>query len=187
MGKDLTRRCLLLLAVCLPSAVLAAPWRLEPETRVSVDVTWQGSVIEVRFPRLSGRIDFDEVRPETAKARITAYSADATTGVGVVDALVRGSDYLDTAAHPTIVFDLDRLTRTSSQTADVEGRLTLRGVTRPVRFAARVTRYEEAADGFVAGFDIEGVVDRTQFGSTGGLPDVPAELGVRIHLAMRSG
>lgn len=180
------RRFLVLIALCLPSVVVAAPWRLEPDTRVAVDVTWQGAMVEVRFPRLSGWIDFDEVRPEAARASITAHAAEATTGVALVDALVRGRGYLDTVAHPTIVFELDRLTRTSPQTADIEGRLTLRGVTKPVRFAARVTRYEQAADGFVAGFDIEGVVDRTQFGSTGGLPDVPAELGVRIHLSMRS-
>jgi polyisoprenoid-binding protein YceI len=67
--------------------------------------------------------------------------------------------------------------------------MTLRGVTRPVVFKATVFRYGPASDDptrFEAGFDIAGVIDRTEFGSTGGLPEVPASLPVRIRLAIRS-
>ena len=74
-----------------------------------------------------------------------------------------------------MTFRLDRLTPTSKQTAEVAGRLTLRGVTRPIAFEARVIRFGPAADDpdrFEAGFDLAGAIDRTAFGSTGGLPEV---------------
>lgn len=178
--------CVMLL---LPGLAWGASWRLDPRTRVAVDVVWRGATVEVRFPRLSGAIEFDAERPETAKARITVFTRDVETGVALVDALVRSADYLDAERYPEMVFELDRLVQTSSSTADIFGRITMRGVTRPVTFKAEVFRYGPPADmpdGFEAGFDLTASIDRTAFGSTGGLPEVGAFLPVRVRLVMRS-
>lgn len=180
---------LALLLWLMPSLALAAEWRLDPATRVAVDVAWQGATVELRFPRLSGSIEFDERRPEAARARIVVSAAEVQTGLAPVDALVRSRDYLDTARHPEITFELDRLEQTSRSTATIIGRITLRGITRPVRFEATVFRYGPAADDparFEAGFDLTGAIDRTEFGSAGGLPDVAAVVPVRIRLVMVS-
>jgi polyisoprenoid-binding protein YceI len=180
---------LILVLLLLPMAVQAEPWTLDPETEVTVMVPWRGSNVAVHFPTLSGRIDFDETHPERAKATISVAAGDAAAGVAVVDQLVRSRDYLDAGTYPTIAFQLDRLTRTSKSTAEVAGRITLRGVTRPIGFQARVTRYGPAADDpgrFEAGFELDGRIDRTKFGSTGGLPEVAAVLPVHISLYMSS-
>ncbi len=180
---------LLLLLVLLPLPAWAVPWQLDPATTVSVDVDWEGRTVAVRFPSLAGQIDFDKDRPGNAKAAITVATTDATTGVGVVDQLVRSHDYLDAADYPSITFRLDKLTQTSKSTADVVGRITLRGVTGPVTFKAQVFRYGAAADDpsrFEAGFNLSGSIDRTDFGSTGGLPQVAAVLPVHIRLLMTS-
>jgi polyisoprenoid-binding protein YceI len=185
----LGRLLVLVLLPMLPVAAGAAPWALDPETEVTVEVPWHGSTVAVHFPSLSGRIDFDEAHPERAKAAITVAAGEAETGVAVVDQLVRSPGYLDAAAYPTISFALDRLTRTSKSTAEIDGRITLRGVTRPVAFQARVTRYgpsPEDPSRFEAGFELDGRIDRTEFGSTGGLPEVAAVLPVRIRLYMSS-
>jgi polyisoprenoid-binding protein YceI len=180
---------LVLLLLLLPGLARAAPWQLDPETSVTVDVAWEGRTVQVRFPTLSGQIDFDADHPDRARATITVASADATTGVAVVDNLVRSRDYLGAAQYPQITFRLDRLTQTSKGTAEVDGRITLRGITRPLGFHAEVFRYGPAPDDparFEAGFDLSGQIDRTAFGSTGGLPDVAAVLPVHIRLLMRS-
>ncbi len=182
-------RLALVLIALLPGAAMAASWRLDPDTRVAVEVPWQGRQVEVRFLRLSGSIDFDENHPETAKARVVVAAESASTGASLVDSLVMSRDYLGAEQWPDIVFQLDRLTRTSPETADVAGRLTLRGVTLPVVWKARVVRYGPSAGDpgrFEAAFDISGSVDRTAFGSRGGLPEVGATLGLRIRLAMSS-
>lgn len=179
----------LAMAATLASPASASPWRLDQASRVTVDVPWRGSEVEVRFSGVEGQVDFDENEPEAARGRISVAAGSAETGVGVVNALVRGEGYLDAVRYPTISFELDRLTRLSSAAARVDGRLTLRGVTRPVTFDARVIRYGPAGDDpdrFEAGFDISGTIDRTAFGSTGGLPDVPAGLDLRIRLLMSS-
>lgn len=173
----------------VPGMAVAAAWIIDPATRVAVDVGWNGTTVEVRFTELAGTIAFDEQRPETALAEIRVAATSVETGLGIVDALVRSRDYLDASRHPEILFVLDRLERTSAQTADIGGRITMRGITRPVAFKARVTRYgpmKTDPQVFEAGFDLEGTIDRTEFGSTGGLPDVAAVLPVRISLFLRS-
>ena len=150
----------LILALVLASGPgWAAPWRLDPATSVSVDVAWEGAPVVVRFPSLSGEVDFDADHPERAEATITVVTGDATTGVAVVDALVRSRDYLAADQYPQITFRLERLVQTSKQTADIHGRITLRGVTRPITFQATVFRYGPAPDDpdrFEAGFALEG-------------------------------
>lgn len=183
------RAGLLALFLAVPAPLLAASWRLDPASTVSVEVPWHGGGVEVRFPDLAGTVQFDERAPETARATITAGTAGATTGVALVDALVRSEGYLDAARYPSITFELDRLRQLSKSTAAVEGRLTLRGETRPVSFTATVFRYgpdPDARGRFAAGFDIAGSVDRTEFGSTAGAPDVGTVLPVAIHLLMTS-
>ena len=182
-------KALIVFLALIPAAAFAAPWQLAPETTVAVDVGWQGNTVTVRFPTLSGRIDFDRDHPERAQATIRVATTDATTGAGVVDNLLRSKDYLDAADYPAISFQLDNLTQTSKSTAEVAGRVTLRGVTKPVAFKAQVTRYAPSPDDpdrFEAGFDLTGSIDRTEFGSTGGLPQVAAVLPVRINLVMTS-
>lgn len=188
-SPDLLRLVLVLALSFLPQGAAALPWALSPETAVSTVVTWRGSSVVVRFPALSGAVDFDEKRPEAARAAIDVSARAATTGVPAIDALVRSEGYLDARSFPTISFRLDRLTRTSKSTAEILGQITLRGVTAPLALHATVFRYGPA-DGdperFQAGFDLTGEIDRTAFGSKAGLPDVAARLPLRIHLLMES-
>jgi polyisoprenoid-binding protein YceI len=180
-----------ILAFCLLVAAPAgaAPWVIDPATTVSVDVGWQGRIIEVRFPSISGNIDFDEANPEQARATIVVGTRDATTGAAPVNALVRSAGYLDVDRFPEITFALDKLDQASKTTATIKGRITLRGITRPASFTAKVTAYGALPDDpgrFRAGFDLTGEIDRTAFGSTAGVPDVAAVLPVHIHLLMTS-
>ncbi len=173
----------------LPCAASAAQWKLDPATTVTVDVGWHGSTVKVNFPTVSGDVEFDQNKVETAKAKVMVATTDATTGVGLVDDLVRSADYLGAGQYPEITFQLDKLKQTSKSTADVTGRITMRGVTKPARFNATVFKFGPSSsdpDKFEAGFDLTGEIDRTQFGSTGGLPDVAAVLPVQIHLLMSS-
>ena len=181
--------CLLVsaLAACSPAAAGAPAWTLDPATSVTASIAWQGRPIPVRFPGLSGLVAFDPRDLSGAKATLSAPAGAATTGNPIVDAMVRSADYLDAAAHPTITFELERLTKTSKDTADVAGRMTLRGVTRPVALQARVLAFgPEKGDPAVmkADFDIEGTIDRRAFGSTAGTPEISAVLPVRIRLVM---
>lgn len=183
-------RLVLVLLLLLPVAVRAAAWDIaRDETRVEVDVGYLSGKVTLVFPEVNGTVQFDERRPSAARADISVPVAPVESGLGIVNGLVKSRDYLDAANHPEIHFTLDRLEQTSDQTADIYGRMTLLGVTRPILFRAKVFRYGPANSDpsrFEAGFDLTGQVDRRTFGNTSGLPQVAAVLPVRIHLLMRS-
>lgn len=178
---------LMLLPLALPGPGTAATWTLDPATTVAASIAWEGKPIAVRFPGLSGDVDFDANDLGTARATLSVPAGKATTGNPIVDTMMRSGDYLDASAHPTITFDLERLTKTSKDTADVAGTVTLRGVTRPVRLKAKVlafgpTREDPAL--MKADFAISGAIDRRDFGSTAGVPDVSAVLPLDIRLVL---
>lgn len=176
-----------LLILALPGAASAAPWRLDPATTVAARIEWQGTPIAVRFPGLTGEVDFDARHLDGARATLTAPAGAATTGNPVVDAILRDADYLDARGHPTITFELDRLTKTSADTADVAGRVTIRGVTRPVALKAKVVAFGPSRTDpgtMTADFAITGEIDRRDFGSTAGAPDLSTTLPLDIRLVM---
>ena len=180
-------RALILAFTLLSGAVHAATWSLLPETEVVVDVPWRGLTVVMRFPDVAGTIEFDERRPETARARIAVATTSVRTGLPPADRLAKSDDFLAARQYPQIDFTLDRLDQTSRSTADIFGRITFRGVTRPIAFKATVVRYEPVAGNrFEAGFRLQGSIDRTEFGSTGAAGEVPAVLPVRIDLFIRS-
>ena len=182
-------RVLVVLLTGLAGQAMCQTWQIDRGTSISVDVPWRGTSVEVRFAPPTGVIEFDPDAPQRTRATLRVDAGSATTGAAPVDALVRSEGYLATDRFQTIDFELLSLVRTSSSTADVAGRLTLRGTTLPVDFKARVLRYgpsEADPSRFEAGFDLAGVIDRRQFGSTGGLPHVAAMLPVRVRLMLSS-
>jgi polyisoprenoid-binding protein YceI len=180
-------RALTLVAVLAAGAAGAAPWVLLPETEVTVDVPWRGLTVALNFPDVAGNVDFDERRPEATRARITVAATTATTGLVPADRVARSEDFLAAERFPTMSFALDRLVQTSRSTADVHGRITFRGVTRPILFRATVLRYGPGQGGrFEAGFSLESAIDRTEFGATGAAREIPAVLPIHIRLLMAS-
>lgn len=178
---------LMLLPLALPSAGAAAVWTLDPATTVSASIEWQGKPIAVHFPGLSGDVAFDAERLDGAHATLAVPAGKATTGNPIVDTMMRGSDYLDAGAHPTITFELEKLTKTSKDTADVAGTVTLRGVTKPVQLKAKVMAFGPTKDDpglMKADFAISGQIDRRDFGSAAGVPEVSAVLPLDIRLVL---
>ena len=180
-----------ILLILLPAFALATPWHLDPSrTSIKVKVGYAGtSGVTVDFRSIGGAIDFDEKHPETARATIKVASQNVETGLGLIDNLVRSRDYLDAKGHPHITFRLDRIEPTSGRTANIHGSITLRGVTRPITFAANVFSFgprNNAQGVFEAGFDMTGQIDRRDFGSTAGQPQVSTVLPITIRLVMTS-
>ena len=173
-------RTLLLCLLMTAASASAAPWVLTDDTKIEMLVPWRGLTVRLEFPRYGGTIDFDETMPETAAARIEVAAGAVTTGLPPADRVARSEDFLAADRYPIIRFDLDRLVQTSRSTADIFGRITFRGVTRPILFQATVRRYDAGS----AAFDLEGAIDRTAFGADGAPGEVPAILPVRIRLDM---
>ena len=134
-------------------------------------------------------IDFDPEHPErsSVEARIDAASID--TGVEQRDAHLRSPDFLDVQQFPHIVFRSTRI-EPSGEAYVMDGDLTIRGVTRPVRMDAEITGVvADWQGGERAAFSARTKIDREDWGlswnvalEAGGWL-VGREFGVEIELA----
>lgn len=182
-------RFLKLLAVlaAFPLSANAAPWVINRDaSQIAFKVGYlNGAKLNVVFPDYDAQIDFDPRHPENAKALITVQTASVESRLALVDSLIRSADYLDSTGFPTITFDLRGLVKTSLSTADLDGEITVRGITHPIHLKANVYKFDPFnADpaNRVAAFEILGTLDRTAFGSTAGAPEIETLLPIRILL-----
>src|SRR4051794_33201330 len=75
-----------------------------------------------------------------------------------------GPDFFDTAGHPEISFE-STLVRAEDGELVVDGELSIKGHTRPLRARGRLTEPHETLGGLVkVGLSLEATVDRTEYG-----------------------
>ncbi|WP_367038923.1 YceI family protein [Streptomyces sp. Je 1-332] len=108
-----------------------------------------------------GRITVaDAVEESSVDVTVRADSFDS--GLGRRDRHVTSADYLDAAEHPEIGFRSRRVTESPTETAVLQGELTVRGVTRPVA----VSIGSVALNGRRLSVEGTATIDRYAFGVT---------------------
>ncbi|MBE9374723.1 YceI family protein [Saccharopolyspora sp. HNM0983] len=113
-------------------------WRIDPvHSSILATARHLGiSSIHGRFTDFSGQVLVaDPVERSAVEVSIAASSVD--TANAMRDDHLRGADFLDVANHPEIAFRSTALTRRGTDRWDLDGELTLCGVTRPVRLDTR--------------------------------------------------
>ncbi len=108
-------------------------------------------------------LDFDDVSRSSASVTITAASID--TRQAQRDAHLRSNDFLAMDEHPTLTFTSTAARRTGEAEFELDGDLTIKGVTRPV--TVPFTYEGSATDPFGnqrVGFEGSVVVNRKDWG-----------------------
>lgn len=114
----------------------------------------------------SGVTGEGEVQPDgTAHGTITLDAASLDTKNTKRDEHLRGADFFDAERHPSLVFAVREAVVGQGDTVEINGSLTVRGVSRPQTVTATVT--ESSADAIT--LTAEFTVDRKQF-NLGGNP-----------------
>lgn len=128
------------------------------------------------------RFDPDDWGASKVVADIDPASADLGDK-GWNDA-VMGRNFLDAAKFPAAHFESDTVTKTGKETGTLEGKLTLHGVTLPVKVDFTVNRVGATLFGFetIAGFSGHVKLDRTQFGMTAFPKAVGTEVTIRLEI-----
>ena len=170
-----------------PLLAMAAPWSLDKShTHISFEVNHLGfSTTFGTFSDYDATIDFDPENIEASSVEFSINAASINTFFAKRDDHIRGADFLKVDEHATITFVSTGIEKTGDDTAKVTGDLTLLGVTQPVTFDAKLNNIGPnpfAPDITVAGFDLTGEVDRTQFGMGFGAPAIGAVIPVAISL-----
>ena len=106
-----------------------------------------------RFDSFSGSFSYDSNNPGAAKASVVVKTASLNSNHAERDKHLRGADFLDVDKFPEASFVSTKFTSADGKTGQLEGNLTLHGVTKPITIA--VTKVGEGNDpwgGYRAGF-----------------------------------
>lgn len=157
------------------SEPVAPTWPLDPtHTFVHWEVVHMGtSTIRGRFGKATGSVQFD-AKAQRLDVSITVDTASVSSGVPVLDALLKGNEMLDVAANPQAFFVGHNARFEGEVPRELRGEFTLRGVSQPLTL--RATRWNCALNPLfrrtVCGGDFEAEIVRSSFGITHSLPFV---------------
>ena len=123
---------------------------------------WSG-----KFNKTSGKVWLDREH-STGKIDVTIETSSINFGLPILDRMMQGADYFDTAAYPTAVYKSDTITFSNGVPVAADGQLTLKGVTKPVKLIIDhfTCKKNPMVNREVCGGDATADFDRAQFGLT---------------------
>ena len=142
------------------------------------------STYTTRFSRFDADLMLDpkNLPASTVVTTIDAASFEMDGAPQMCLDIMKGSQMLDTAKFPQIVFKSESVRMTGARSMDIAGTLTLHGITRPLVLAAT---YNGGYPGMPnmdpqarVGFSAHGSFKRSDFGITYGVPAPGTTLGV---------
>ncbi len=169
--KNLKRVALPLLAL----ATLYAPfsqaeamsYQLNPE-HTSVIVTWTHfgfSHPTADIANTSGSLVFDKDHPEQSRVDVTLPITQIDSHVAALTKEFKGAEYFDVAKYPNATFHSTKVMAKGDNKFDIEGNLTLKGITRPVTLHATLNQQgmHPMVKKQAIGFDATGTIKRSDF------------------------
>jgi polyisoprenoid-binding protein YceI len=123
-----------------------------------------------RFNTFSGTIVVDEQNPANSSIELEIDANSVDTGNSQRDDHLRNPDFFNARQFPKITFKSTRVRKVNGTTVEVQGNLTMRGVTRPL--TARVTftgKGRNPRGQEIIGFETTFTIRRSEFNITYGL------------------
>jgi len=176
-------RLAMLLALVLPFAATAADYTVQPAaSTLGFSDTFQGETFNGRFGKWTAAISYDPANLAGSKFDVEVELASAKTGDNDRDGALPGADFFDVAKFPKAHFVTTGFRQDGAQVI-ADGKLTLRGVTRPV--SLQVT-FKPQSSG--ATLDVAGTVKRLDFSVGGGdyadTSVIGADVKITAHLQL---
>jgi len=160
------------------------------QSRVSFMVTkWGFLEVEGLFHDFSGVVVYDPQRPEASRIEWRVKVASVKTDERNRDESLQQPEYFDAARYPDLTFVSDRVSAVGPAELEVQGRITIKGRTKPLTVRVRhATRNEARMQQPVKRFETEFTINRYDFGIVGGSvlgPVISREARVRILIVGR--
>lgn len=161
----------------------AAPsnWTVTKGSILGFSTLWGGQAVEGRFDAWSADIVFSPDALARSHVKVTIDLASVATSDPQRDVALPGADFFDVAQHPSAVFTADSFEAVGPNRYVAKGKLSLRGVTRPVRlpFTLKIDGDKARMSGVTS-------LDRTAFGVGQGewqaTDQIPAQVKVSVQL-----
>lgn len=142
--------------------------------------TWYGE-----FTHVSGQLNLSAQGVGLCTLQILIPTATVSTSNAVLDGELKSADWFDAARYPQISFAATKVARTGPDAADVSGLLTFHGVTRPLVLKAKfnASGVNPLSKKYTVGFEVSGVLKRSDFGVTKYVPMVGDEVRLIVSAA----
>ncbi|HEX6613746.1 MAG TPA: YceI family protein [Rhodanobacteraceae bacterium] len=135
-----------------------------------------------QFDRVEGTLVYDADHPAQSSVRVSIPVGSLHTHVPALDKQLLGPMFLDARKYPLITFVSSKVKPEGTNRFRVEGRLTLRGVTRPVALDVTLNKAGKypMIEAPALGFGASATFGRSAFGVGYGVPMVGDTLRVTI-------
>ena len=163
-------------------AAVAAPvtYKIDPRhTFPTFQVSHMGFSLQLgRFDKTSGALTID-LAAKTGTVDVTIETASINMGFDTWNKNV-DDRYLHSAEFPTMTFKSSKLRFKGDKLAEVDGALTLLGVTKPVKLAVDIFKCAPSplTKKDVCGAHATAVIKRSEYGMMANLPDVGDEIKI---------
>ena len=143
--------------------------------------------LEGNFKKCDATLTFTSTDVSTGVLDIKIQADSVDTGSGMMDAELKSKDFFNVEKDPYITFHSTKIIQTGSNTFEVDGNFTIRGVTKPEKLTLTVSGIGTGAG------NITGTMafDRKDFGMNSDIPFIKIadriEVNVKFHGTRVSG
>lgn len=153
--------------ISAPFQAVAQQWEIDPvHTNFYFEVKHTYATVRGQFMDFTGEVYFDPDNPAKSRFDFVIKVDSVDTKVGKRDTHLRSPDFFDVAEYPTITFKSSRVLHADENKYIVEGRLTIKDVSRDIalEFVYHGQRENPLKKGeIVAGLDTVLTIDRLEF------------------------
>ena len=149
--NTILKNLLALTATALALQAQAAPYQSIVPAKSSVTFSYKqmGVAMDGRFKKFAAQVNFDPTKAEQAKASFEVDLTSVDTGSGEADQEVVTKSWFNTAAFPKAQFVTKQIKQTAPNQYEVQGTLSIKGLTRDVKFPMKHTA--QGKDGLLTG------------------------------------
>jgi len=146
------------------------------------------------FSEFTCTLTIDESDIGASSLKVTIKAASLTTGFGLLDADLKGTNFFDAAKFPEITFVSTSIKRKGRKGASVAGNLTIKGITQPVTLKVKMTKKGEHPAGQVLdafkgkwiGFTADAKLKRSDFKIDQMVPLISDKVTLSIATQMKA-
>ncbi len=136
-----------------------------------------------RFDKVTGTFTVDSAHPGRDKVDVEIPIASLDTNYAQRNTDLSGPDFFNAKQFPTMHFVGTRVEPKGKEDAVLLGKLTLHGITRPVRFRLHhVGAGPDPWGGYRSGYVATGTIRRSQFGMTYLLGGISDKVKLSLHI-----
>jgi len=158
---------LLSLIVFGQTPVMAHEWKMDPaHSGIMFDIKHIYSTIRGHFSDFSGSVFFNPDTPEKSKFEFAVKVDSINTNIGKRDNHLRSGDFFDAKKYPEMVFKSSRVTPAGGNKYIIEGKMTVKDVTKDMRLEFTYLGEKEnpfKKNKMVAGFETRFKINRLDF------------------------